>query len=486
MKTKSIYISILSLILFAPMFASADNYGDRNNFFVDYNFGITKATQISATLQNSTSSSISYYFDDQFWNTKTSEEKKQINLILDSLSYEFETNIHPKLTNAFGTEATPGIDREKRITVLFYPMIENAKGYVRNIDEYEKTVVPESNQREIIYLNTAILDSPILKSFLAHEFMHLIEFNQKEQRTGTPEETWLSELRAEYAPTFLGYDNPADDNNYLTNRIAIFLSKPYDSLTQWSGDIYDYGTVSMFGHYLADQYGVDILVDSLRLSQKTGIDSINEALKRKGISDTFSSVFSNWIVASYLNDCTVNTRYCYKDKNLTDIHVIPFSNFMPFSGESSLSISQTLPNWSAHWQKFSGANKTLKLQFDGKGQAGIGVIYMIRDYSGKNEVKELALDANKKGELIIPNMGIDKASVMLIPFVKGTSKTDSFYSITASALNPTTVEPTNNTDNTIKLPFAIDKPISQMNREELLTLLLKVIIYLVSQGKLNF
>jgi hypothetical protein len=159
---------------------------------------------------------------------------------------------------------------------------------------------------------------------------------------------------------------------------------------------------------------------------------------------------------------------------------------MPFSGESSLSISQTLSNWSAHWQKFSGANKTLKLQFDGKGQAGIGVIYMIRDYSGKNEVKELALDANKKGELIIPNMGIDKASVMLIPFVKGNNKTDSFYSITASALNPTTVEPNTNTDNNIKLPFAVDKPMSQMNREELLTLLLKVIIYLVSQGKLNF
>lgn len=485
MKTKSIYILLISFIFLIPTFARADNFGQRNNFFVDYNFGETKANQISATLQNNASSDISYYIDDQFWNTKTEAEKKQINLTLDSLSSEFELNIHPKLTNEFGTEATPGIDREKKITVLFYPMVDKARGYVRNIDEYEKTIVPESNQREMVYLNTDDLDSPLLKSFLAHEFMHLIEFNQKEQRTGTPEEVWLSELRAEYAPTFLGYDNPTDADNYLKNRVSIFISKPYDSLTQWNNDTYDYGTVSMFGHYLVDQYGVDILADSLRLSQKTGIDSINDALKRKGISDTFSSVFSNWIIASYLNDCSVNARYCYKDKNLTDLHIVPFSNFMPFSGESSLSISQTLSNWSAHWQKFSGANKTLKLQFDGKGQSGIGVIYVIRDYSGKNEVKELTLDATKKGELVIPNMGIDKASVMLIPFVKGNNKTDSFYSITASTLNPTTVEPTN-TDNTIKLPFAIDKPMSQMNREELLTLLLKVIIYLVSQGKLNF
>jgi len=486
MKTKYIYTLILSFIILAPAFARADYYGQRTNFFVDYNFSITKVTQISATLQNSTSSAISYYFDDQFWNTKTDAEKKEINSILNSLSSEFETNIHPKLTNTFGTEATLGIDREKRITVLFYPMVDNARGYVRNVDIYEKTIMPESNQREMIYLNTDDLDSPLLKSFLAHEFMHLIEFNQKEQRTGTSEEVWLNELRAEYAPTFLGYNILTDDNSYLKGRVETFLNKPYDSLIQWNNDISDYGTVSIFGHYLVDQYGVDILSDSLRLSQKVGIDSINDALKRKGINDTFNTIFSNWIVASYLNDCSASAKYCYKDKNLTSLHIIPFSNFMPFSGESSLSISQTLSNWSAHWQKFSGANKTLKLQFDGKNQNGIGVIYVIRDYSGKYEVKELTLDASKKGELVIPNMGIDKASVMLMPFVKGTNKTDSFYSITATTINSTTVEPNNNTDNSIKLPFAIDKPLSQMNREELLMVLLKVIIYLVSQGKLNF
>lgn len=489
MKLKNIYILILSFIIFtsAPSFARADYLGQKNNFFVDYNFGVVKSSQISTTLQNNNSNSINYYFDNQFWNTKTDSEKKEINTILDSLSTEFELNIYPKLTGTFGNEANPGIDKDKKITILFYPMIDKASGYVRNIDEYEKMIVPESNQREMIYLNTEIINSPILKSFLAHEFMHLIEFNQKEQRVGTPEETWLSELRAEYAPTFLGYNNPGNEDSYLKNRISIFLGKSYDSLIEWNNETYDYGTVSMFGHYLVDQYGVDVLSDSLRLSQATGIDSINEILKRKGLNDTFSSIFNNWIIASYLNDCSINIRYCYKDKNLNDFHIIPFSNFMPFSGESSLSITQTLSNWSAHWQKFSGANKTLKLQFDGKGQRGIGVLYVIRDYSSKYEVKELVLDINKKGELVIPNMGIDKVSVMLIPFIKDAVKIDSFYSITASTLNPVVAEPSNINNNiNINLPFTIDKPLNQMNREELLTVLLKVIIYLFSQGKLSF
>jgi hypothetical protein len=486
MKTKNIYILILSFILFVPTFARADYLGQKNTFNIDDSFGTPKIDQVSATLQNNNSNAINYYFDDRFWSTKTNAEKKEINSILDSLSSEFELNIQPKLTAAFGSEANPGLDKEKKITILFYPMIDKARGYIRNIDGYEKMVAPESNQREIIYLNTKVINSSILKSFLAHEYMHLIELNQKEQRTGTPEEVWLNELRAEYAPTFLGYDNLIDEDNYLKSRISIFLNKPHDSLTEWNNDVSDYGVVSMFGHYLADQYGADILSNSLRFSQKTGIDSINEVLKRKGIVDNFDTIFKNWIIASYLNDCSVSARYCYKDKNLTDIHIIPFSNFIPFSKESSLSIGQNLSNWSAHWQKFSGANKTLKLQFDGKGQSGIGAIYIIRDYFGKYEVKELTLDANKKGELIIPNMGIDKASVMLMPFVEGTNKTDSFYSIIATTINPTTTESNNNTNNNIKLPFTIDKPLNQMNREELLMVLLKVIIYLASQGKLQF
>jgi hypothetical protein len=486
MKTRNIYILIVSFIIFVPTFARADYLGQKNTFNVDDSFGISKIDQVSATLQNNNSNAINYYFDDQFWSTKTNAEKKEINSILDSLSAEFELNIQPKLTAAFGSEANPGLDKEKKITVLFYPMVDKARGYIRNIDGYEKMVAPESNQREIIYLNTKVINSSILKSYLAHEFMHLIELNQKEQRIGIPEEVWLNELRAEYAPTFLGYNNPIDENNYLKSRISIFLNKPHDSLTEWNNDVSDYGVVSMFGHYLADQYGSDILSNSLRFSQKTGIESINEVLKRKGIIDNFDTIFKNWIVASYLNDCSANAKYCYKDKNLTDIHIIPFSNFIPFSSESSLSIGQNLSNWSAHWQKFSGANKTLKLQFDGKGQSGIGVIYVIRDYSGKYEVKELALNASKKGELIVPNMGIDKASVMLMPFVEGTNKTDSFYSIIATTINPVATDSTSGTDNNIKLPFTIDKPLNQMNREELLMVLLKVIIYLASQGKLQF
>lgn len=492
MKIRNIYLQLIlffTILAFVPLITRAYSVGQGSVFFVDSSFSPVYSNSVSATLQRE-SASFYFYFENQWFNSKTKEEKENINSILTDLSQEFISNIYPKLTTTFGTEYTPGIDNDRKITILFYPMKDTAVGYTRNIDEYEKTVAPYSNQREMIYLNTDIIDSPLLKEYLAHEFTHLIEFNQKEKRIGKPDDVWLSEAIAEYAVTFLGYNNPKDENSYIKKRISAFLNKPYDSVVEWDNEPYDYGSVSMFVHYLVDQYGIDILIDSLRISEKTGIDSINDILQKRGLTERFKDIFNNWVIASYLNDCSYNRNYCYKNDNLKDVHIIPFSNFIPFSMESTLSINQTVSNWSAHWQKFSGANKTLTLAFDGRNQNYFKVLYIIRNYSDTYEIKELKLDANNKGEIVIPNMGIDKASVMVIPLVENpnlsaSNNSDFYYSITATTSNNSS---NNNTvdNNDIKLPFAIDKPLNQMNKEELLIVLLKVIIYLVSQGKLKF
>ena len=490
MKFRNTYLQLVLLfaILLIPTFASADYVGKGAEFFIEAKYGLTDAYKLEATLQ-ADSSNAYFYIDNNWFNSKTEIEKKDIKSKLGYLGAEFENNIYPALTRAYGSEWIPGIDGDRKITVLLYSMKESVKGYVRNIDEYEKIVAPMSNQREMVYLNAEMIDDPLLNDYLAHEFTHLIQFNQKEKRTGDAEEVWLNELRAEYAPTIVGYSDTTNENSYLRKRVTAFLNNSSDSLTGWKGEVSDYGAISMFGHYLVDQYGLDILSDSLRISSKTGIDSINEALSRKGIQDRFKDVFANWIIASYLNDCTINKRYCYKNPNLTNLHVIPFNNFIPYTSESTLSISQTISNWSANWQKFSGANKSLVVNFDGKYQDGFKVFYIIRDYSGKYEVKELTLDNQKKGQLSISNLGTDIASLILIPFVQdidSPANNQSYYSysITISTLNNTTTTPVE--DNSVKLPFAIDKPLNQMNREELLIVLLKVIIYLASQGKLQF
>jgi hypothetical protein len=333
-----------------------------------------------------------------------------------------------------------------------------------------------------------------MKSFLAHEFMHLITFNQKDLTYGVNEDVWLNEARSEYAPTLLGYNN---DNSagYLNNRIKSFIDNSDDSLVEWNNATADYGVVSVFVHYLVDQYGINILVDSLK-SKQVGIDSINSALLKQNSKDTFNDAFTNFTIAAYLNNCSISSKYCFKDKSLKDFHILPFSNFLPFSGESNLYLGQNLKDYAAHWQKFSGGSGNLKIVFKNQSLGQFTVPYIIKNMDGTSEVKFLKIDNNSKtGELVAQNINKDVVSVIVMPSIQiqNVSNLSTYYnySIAVSSFisDDTSANQGNDTQNDseadeIKLPFTIDKPLSQMNREELLTVLLKLIITLLTQGKL--
>jgi hypothetical protein len=484
---KQFLICVLSLV-FVPLFVKADNLGQLQNFFVEPSYSDSKISQVSATLVRS-SDDVYFYIDTNWLNQRSDREKESIYSTLSVLGTEFDSNIYPQLTSVFGHESNPGIDRDTRITVLFYSMKENARGYVRNIDGYERLVNPFSNQREMVYLNADNITNPLMKAFLAHEFMHLITFNQKDLMYGTSEDVWLNEARAEYAPTLLGYDNN-NTSSYLNNRMKSFIDNSSDSLTEWNNTSADYGVVSIFAHYLVDQYGLNVLTDSLK-SKQVGINSINAALLKTGVKDTFNDAFTNFTVAAYLNNCTVSPKYCFKDKNLTDFHILPFSNFLPFSEESTLSLGQNLKNYSTHWQKFSGGSGNLKIVFKNQSTGQFVVPYIIKNIDGTSLVKFLKIDSSSQtGELIAQNINKDVVSVIVIPSIQimdaGSSSKNYNYYIAASSVGNNTNANQGNNDTDIKLPFAIDKPLNQMNREELLSVLLKLVIYLVSQGKLKF
>jgi hypothetical protein len=476
------HIFILFLLFITPFFVMADNTGDRVNFYVEQGFTTNSKSQVSATLIKSPDR-LYFYVETDWWNSRTQSEKDRINTAMESLGNEFNLSIYPKLTLAFGTEATPGVDKDRRITVLFHQTKDSVKGYVRNIDSYERTVNPISNQREMVYINANLLTGQFLKETLAHEFTHLITVNQKELKLGTTEVVWLNEARAEYAVTLMGYND--GENSYLKSRLNSFLEKPYDSLIEWNNSSYDYGVINSFIHYLVDQYGLKILTDSL-ISNKVGIESINEALLKNGYKETFSDIFTDWTIATYLNDCSMGAKYCFKDNNLLDLHVIPFGNFLPFSEESTLYLGQSLDKYSSHWQKFTGGKGDLKIKISNPSGIIKQIPYVIKTVSGETSIGFMKLDKNYESELIISNIGKDIYSVTVIPSVtsKETNGQPYFYSITANTYTKEVQPETDN--NTIKLPFAIDKPLNQMNREELLMVLLKVIIYLMSQNKLTF
>ena len=424
---KFLFLTIIFTLFLPQIIAAEEVVGDSVNFYIQSQYDSLGREETEATLLK-ISSRAYWYLDNQWWEDLSESQKEELTEALDSLANEFDSKIYPVLAGNFGSEWKPGIDKDSRITILIHPMIEEAGGYFNSGDEYFKSQIPTSNEREMIYLNSLHITEPRAKTLLAHEFQHLISFNQKEKIHNVSEEVWLNEARSEYVPTLLGYNDEFEGSN-LQRRISNFLDKPYDSLTEWKNLSYDYGVVNLFIHYLVDHYGPGILVNSLQNS-KTGIESLNLALSNGGFSQDFSQIFTDWTIAVLINDCSVFSKYCYLNQNLKSFKSSPLINYLPSLGESVLSVTDTTKDWSGNWHKFVGGNGVLELEFSGHPESSFKVPYVIQDSSGNFSVDFLVLDENQTGTIYIEDFGSENLSLTIIPSLQ--NKTSGFSDLEPS------------------------------------------------------
>ena len=395
--------------------AKAFSEGELRKFYIDSSYDLYAREEISAELIRTTGS-LYFYVEKSWWDSRSPNEQNSIRIALFDLGEEFKNKIYPVLTSNFGQEWKPGIDGDERITVLLHPMGGDKAGYFRTNDEYSKFQAYDSNEREMVYLNSEFITRSLAKSFLAHEFVHLITFNQKEKLRNVKEEVWLNEARAEYAPTLLGYDSEYQNSN-LQRRVSEFLKNPSDSITEWQGVSADYGVLNLFTQYMVDHYGIAVLRDSL-YSSETGIASLNYALRKNGFQEDFFQIFTNWTITVLVNDCSLGNKYCYKNQNLKNFRIVPESNFLSTAAEISLSVYSQVKDWSAKWQRIFGGKGNLTLTFNGDSRARFAVPYVLCDYAEKCAVKFFNLDEKQKGEIIITEFGSKYSSLTLIPSVQ--------------------------------------------------------------------
>ncbi len=401
-------------VLFFVLLAAEVGAETTVSFFVEEQYDRFGREEVTALLVEESERAL-FYVEQGWWNGLSEEEREEGRDYLKILAYEFEGNIFPVLSQTYGWQwevAAPS----KKIHVLIHQMRGQAGGYFRTVDQYDRLQNPSSNQRQMVYLNTAHLRSYHMRSLLAHEMMHLITFHQKEKVYQVKEETWLNEARADYAPTLINYDRIYEGSN-LQNRAKIFLENPNNSLVSWQERIADYGALNLFTQYLVDHYGQEILIDSLN-SDRVGIASINEALVKNGYEDKFDQIYTNWTVAVLVNDCSVGEYYCYHNENLKDFRIIPKTNFIPLSGESSLTSTDQLQNWGAQWIRFIGGDGDLRLRFFGQSETLFRVPYAAIDRQGKMEVGFIDLNEYQNGEISIINFGSDYYSLTIIPSIQ--------------------------------------------------------------------
>lgn len=422
---KAFLFIIISLVILSPHLVSAGEIlGQQISFNVESDYDLEKRSQLTASLIK-ISPTLYWYADNNWWVAIAPSQKEEILTNLNVLTEEFEDRIYPILTRTFGKEWNPGIDKDSRITVLLHPMKKEAGGYSNTADEYPKIQSPSSNEKEMVYLNSSAVNSSFAKIFLAHELVHLITFNQKEKILGVTEDTWLNEARAEYSSSLLGYDEKYEGSN-IQQRVRDFLNNPFDSLTEWRETAADYGVVNLFTQYLVDHYGLNILTESLK-TRKIGIASINEVLAKAGFQNDFSKIFLDWTVAIFINDCSFSEKYCYFNPVLKNFRTTPLMNYLPFSGNSILSINNTTKDWSGNWYKFVGGNGNLKLEFQSDQKTNFKVPFIIEDSRGNVTLSNLQFDQNFKGTIDIPDFGSKNISLTIIPVVQ--NKTSDFDKI---------------------------------------------------------
>jgi len=400
--------------------ALAFKLGENQVFSVDASYDINDRAQVSATLRQVGDHAL-YYTADDWWSSLGPIEAANANAAILNLANEFDKTIYPRLTQVFGSEWSPGIDNDLRITILITKIKIGAGGYFNSIDEYPKTQIISSNEREMIYLNSAYLSSLLVKAFLAHEFQHLINFYQKEKLRNSMEDIWLNEARSEYAPSLCGYDNPYTGSN-LERRVKDFLRYPTDSLTEWQNESADYGAINLFMRYLVSRYGEQILTRMMK-TELVGIDSINQALATAGFPERFEDVFSNWTIANFINDCQFGEgqKYCYLNPLLTyeSFHIKPqMSSFLTVKEGAEFSFADSLKDWSGRWYEIlpMGSGLNLMINFQGASVSNFQAALLIFNLNGSKNIRFLKLDSAQAASAIVPNFGNQVSSVVLVLF----------------------------------------------------------------------
>lgn len=217
----------------------------------------------------------------------------------------FESQIRPTNHRYFGSEWSPGIDNDPRVTILVTDqMPPGLAGYFSSADEFPTAMKPRSNEREMIYVTADYLDDlDLFGQLLSHEFQHMIHWNQDRS-----ESLWLNE----------GLSLLAEEANRYSSVLGAwdFWLDPDIQLTNWaeaSADQYrNYAASKLFLSYLGEHYGGYEALGALAADDAYGIDGVDRLLQRGQNQTDFPVVFGDWIVANLLNDKLLDDgRYGY-------------------------------------------------------------------------------------------------------------------------------------------------------------------------------
>ena len=275
----------------------------------------------------------------------------------------FEETVLPINQNLFGKEWSPGIDGDPRIHIL---MIEEQDattvyGYFSNINEYPQAIFKNSNEKEIMFMNIngSSLDTEAFTGEMAHEYQHMIHWNQD-----LNEDLWLNEAMS----SLVNPDTP--EVGGLSNEV-LFAQNPDIQLTarpETSFNAEDethyahYAAERLFAIYLLEQFGADF-IRAVVQNPAPGVVSIQEELNKLEGAPKFDDVYATWLLANFLDMPDLRQgQFGYKNTDPT----LPVSQIIESFGEAP--VRDQLPPYGARYYQIN-SDQPVTVDFSGSSLA---------------------------------------------------------------------------------------------------------------------
>ncbi len=406
--------------------------------FNSYNLETNRNEKIKATVKKIGKHCYIYLQNGQKVDQKT----------IDKIANAFDNKIYPQDRSMFGSEWTPGIDDDARIILLlldikdgYNPSAGNyayTGGYFNAGDCYPKSKYPNSNQKEMLYLDINPSDpaSDKFLSVVAHEFQHMIHWNYDPK-----EYTWLNESMSQLAPFLCGYGHPSQIESYLKNTD--------NNLCGWLDEdmVANYGHVYMWAQYISTRIAS---TDERRrafirrmVSQKSqGMAGINAAIEKQGIKNSAKNLFRNFCVANYLNDDRIsNSDYGYPN-TLSRFYLNPEIKIdkAPFKGKASVKC------WSSKCIKINPAvmkGKKVLVNFSGqkiatteyKNAFDVALVHYCSDGKELPKVNWLTVKDYKVSQEVVVPAEYDRMLMVVVNRGPETMKAEQAFAKNAGSAN---------------------------------------------------
>lgn len=248
-------------------------------------------------------------------------------------------DIYNKTVDIFGNHTD--VDNNGKVIIMLLDInagVISSGGYTAGYFYPNDLLRGRGNDAEILYIdvinNANLTPSGIenLKGLMAHEFQHLINFNNNFVKKGSSSEIWINEALSESA------DILSRNGNMSTSRLSIFNTyndsiKLGNYFYVWDDTLVDYATASLFMYWLYVNGGEDFIKDIASSTHSYDYRGIINAAEKNSFlyGQNWEDIMVNWFKGnfdastSYNNTITIDGMNNKILNNFSSIKLYPGS-----------------------------------------------------------------------------------------------------------------------------------------------------------------